>query len=199
VTEDPEPFAYSTQEWGAVLATIPAAKAADADLMLTVRRRLEEAASDYHALTFHHRRRFPKGKPSPTVAWKRRRRLIARALAGVEPTLPGAASYVEHLREAHRLAEAQVVAYEMRGRGHKGTVNPERDMFYEKVLGVWARDLDGALTTASRTTGSAAIRFFALAVGPVVDRPIKREAIAKIIIAERRRRRTVVISNTKKN
>jgi hypothetical protein len=183
MTESPEAFAYSGEQWAAVVGTMPPDTAAD--VMTSVRQRLEEAAFNYRALCFHHRRRFPQGKPSPATVWKRRRGLIAKALADVTPT----SAYVKHLRAAYRIADTQVVGYDMLGKGHKGTLNPARDMFHKRVLDVWTQQLQGTLTTGStrrankRQATSPAIRFFAAAVGPIA--PIGFDAIKKIVSAAR--------------
>jgi hypothetical protein len=194
MTDGPEPFAYSAEEWSAVEGPIPTDKTADVDLMVMVRHQLEEAASTYRAGGFRHRRRFPKGKPSPAIAWKRRRGLIDKALADVEPDSPAKASYVEHLRAADYIAGWHADSYDSLGWGHKGTRNQTRDWFYERVLDVWTRDLQGKLTTGSvrrngrRDTTSPAIRFFEAAIKSVVEHPIGRDAIAKVVSAERERR-----------
>jgi hypothetical protein len=197
----PEPFEYSRDQWNAVLTVVPADKATDTALMKSVRQQLETAGSEYRALAFHHRQRFPKGAASPAIAWERRRDLIAKALAEVEPNSSGIAAYVGHLKEAHRIAEAQAIGLRMLGQGHKGKLNPARDHLYEQMLGVWTRELMGKLTAGSthragrREATSPAIRFFEAAVAPIVtDHPIKPDAIAKIIKAERKRREEMAVA-----
>jgi hypothetical protein len=55
---------YGGEQWSAIVGTISPAKAADADLMLTVHQQLEAAASGFLTQTRQHRGRFAKGSPA---------------------------------------------------------------------------------------------------------------------------------------
>jgi len=51
---------YGGEQWSAIVGTISPAKAADADLMVTVHQQLEAAASGYLTQTRQHRRRLQR-------------------------------------------------------------------------------------------------------------------------------------------
>jgi hypothetical protein len=179
-------FAYSAEQWDEVAGAIPATMAADIDLMLTVRQKLEEAASDYLAMKQHQRKRFAKG--SLTVRTLRARDQIKAALdyAAATDNAPLKAVLGDALRTMD--ATTQVKALDMLRLSRKGRSDPDRDLLHLRVLTTWTNDLAGALTVGRSNSGrrkanSPATRFLIAVLKPLVV--IGPEAAEKIIEAER--------------
>jgi hypothetical protein len=185
VTEDdPEPFAYSAQQWAAVLATIPPAKAADADLMLIVRQQLETAVRG--CLTIMHHLKESPGKQTMQAHDQIKAALDYAEKTGNTPLKADLETALETM-----YATTQVASYEEMRLMRKGRKDPGREVFHHVVLKIWTVRLGGALTTgrksdasrSKREADSPAIRFLIATLKPLAA--IGPEAAKKIVKAHK--------------
>lgn len=183
---------YGGEQWSAIVGTISPAKAADADLMLTVHQQLEAAASGFLTQTRQHRGRFAKGSPAKLMLQARDHIQAALDYAEKTDNAPLKGDLGEALMTMH--ATTLVEGFDILRLSRKGRTDPARDLLHHLVLKVWTDRLAGALTTGrksgaspgKREANSPAIRFLIATLEPLV--PIKPETAKKIVEAEKNER-----------
>jgi hypothetical protein len=184
----PFAFAFSEQEWSAIVATLPTPLADAADLDAE-RQRLEFVATAYLNLAHHHRVRAANG--FPTKRWKARRKQIANDLADAEKA--GNVDELPALREAFRRADVAVEGFGMLGKVRQRRGDPGRDWLYDTALAMWQR-LGGKLGVTRAeygrgTPSGPAITFMLIALALVMGSATPgAEAIRKRIRLTKKRK-----------
>jgi hypothetical protein len=184
---------YGGEPWNAIVGTVSPAKAADADLMVTVHQQLETAAAGYLTLTRQHRGRFAKGSPARLMLQAQDQ--LRAVLDYAEKT--GNTPWKDDLEKALKtMRETTLVeGFDMLRLSRKGRTDPARNLLHHFVLRVWTDTLSETLTTGrksnisssgKREANSPAIRFLVAALNPLV--PIRPEAAEKIVEKEKNER-----------
>jgi hypothetical protein len=185
----PIDFAYSEEQWSAVLAALPIPLAINADLD-AMRRELEFVAVTCLNLAYHHRHRFEDG--SMAARWKQKQKQIAADLASGEKAGCDE-SVLSDFREDLRHADVAIDGWTSIGRRHQGRQSPERDWLYDAALTAWRR-LGGRLELTRLLFGRAEpsgplIDFMVAVLTPIMkDDAPGPEALAKIV----KRRRNAI-------
>ena len=183
---------YGGEPWNAIVGTVSPAKAADADLIVTMHQQLETAAAGYLTLTRQHRGGL--------------QRIAREAMLQAQDQLRAVLDYAEKadntpwkddLEKALKTMRETTLAegFDMLRLSRKGRTDPARDLLHHFVLRVWTDTLSETLTTGrksnisssgKREANSPAIRFLVAALNPLV--PIRPEAAEKIVEKEKNER-----------
>jgi hypothetical protein len=191
---DSTAFEYNAEQWSVIVGTFPVTKAADVDLMLTVRQQLEAAATGYSTLKHRHRVRFAKGSPAKLMLQARDHIRAALDYAERTDNTPLKGDLGKALKTMYETTPVE--GFDMLRLSRKGRTDSARDLLHQLVLRVWTDTLAGALTTGrksdassgKREANSPVVRFLIAAIKPL-GVEIGPEAAEKIVEKEKNDRK----------